>query len=465
MPLMPGDLDEEIQRRGMFPPAVAGRVTSQVAEALNAAHTRGVVHRDVKPANVLLYQQSDDQLYAYLADFGLARHTDAARLTTAGAMVGTPLYMSPEQLRGEPATAASDIYAAGLLLHEMMVGYPRCRGEECRRTPTDPVAARLHAVVKRACELEPEARHPSAEAFGQDIAAALTSAPVTVSHLQPLHQVGHGAARTQLSPDVASSGHGMDPAPSLDIAGGPIWTARSEFSLPDPGPTEHGHAGTHTLPGEDTIPKAGGAARDSGAGTSPAGQRRPVLLFALIACVALAVAVALTAVTPILMGRTDTASQATTPSHTALVTPSPHSSTGAFPSGLDQSTTSSPAPTALTTARISGTPVPLAQNAPTGTVRPPDTPVAPQSASLSPQPAPTTAAGTVQRRYVCAEDATLHSSFGPSTPIIGTLRRGEEFDTDGLLANNGAWVHGYAPSLNLSGWMLTQYVKMTCPAA
>ncbi len=322
------------------------------------------------------------------------------------------------------------------------------------------MAARLHAIVKRACEFEPEARHPSAEAFGQDIAAALTGAPVTASQLQPLHHVAQDAARTQLSPGVASSGHGMDPAPSLDIAGGPIWTARSEFSLPDPGPTEHGRAGTHTLPGEDTVPQAGEAARDSGTGTSSAGQRRPVLLLVLTACIALVAAAALTTVALMLMGRTDTASPAATSPRTALVTLSPYSSTSAFPSGLDQST-----PTALTTARISGTPASLAQNAPTGAVRPPDAPAAPLPASLNPQPALTTAAGTVQRRYVCAEDATLHSSFGHDTPIIGTLRGGEEFDTDGLLANSGAWVHGYAPSLNLSGWMLTQYVKTTCPTA
>ncbi|MDX2140861.1 MAG: protein kinase [Chloroflexota bacterium] len=93
----------------------------QIASGLEYAHQKGIVHRDLKPSNILF----DDQQNAYLADFGLAKSISAGeQFTQSGSVVGTPLYMSPEQLRGEPVDHRSDVYSMGVLLYHMLTGVP-----------------------------------------------------------------------------------------------------------------------------------------------------------------------------------------------------------------------------------------------------------------------------------------------------------------------------------------------------
>ncbi|MEM8734800.1 MAG: serine/threonine-protein kinase [Planctomycetota bacterium] len=99
----------------------------QLADALHAAHEQGLVHRDIKPGNVLL---EADASRALLADFGLVRALDDATLTHSGFMAGTPDYMSPEQARGEPATKQSDLYSMGALAYAMLTGAPPFRSPE-----------------------------------------------------------------------------------------------------------------------------------------------------------------------------------------------------------------------------------------------------------------------------------------------------------------------------------------------
>jgi len=121
------DLGEHIRTNG--PPTLefAARVTAQIASALTAAHTSGLVHRDVKPANVLL--TSDEHPHVYLTDFGIAKHlTSDTGLTETGALIGTVDYMAPEQIRGEAADHRADIYALTGLFYYSLTGetpYPR----------------------------------------------------------------------------------------------------------------------------------------------------------------------------------------------------------------------------------------------------------------------------------------------------------------------------------------------------
>jgi serine/threonine protein kinase len=125
MPLLPGSLRDRLEREGRIPPVEATRLAIQIASALSAAHARGIVHRDIKPENVLI----DEDGNALLTDFGIARELAALQLddvtwtlSSIGLPVGTPEYMPPEQLRGEPADQRVDVYALGAVLYEMLTG-------------------------------------------------------------------------------------------------------------------------------------------------------------------------------------------------------------------------------------------------------------------------------------------------------------------------------------------------------
>ena len=156
----------------------------EAASALDAAHRIGIVHRDVKPANLLL----DARCSVHVADFGIARVVDTATtsVTMPGTVMGTAGYISPEQARGEPAGGASDIYSLGAVAYELVTG----RRPFARAMQTDEVDAHLHApvppasavagvpreadrVFARAMAKDPAARYPTAQAFADDLARAL----------------------------------------------------------------------------------------------------------------------------------------------------------------------------------------------------------------------------------------------------------------------------------------------------
>jgi eukaryotic-like serine/threonine-protein kinase len=169
----------------------AGRtmaLLAQAAEALHAAHQAGVVHRDVKPGNLLV--RPDGTLV--LTDFGIARAAGAAQLTADGSVLGTASYISPEQAMGERATPLSDIYALGVVAYQCLSGYRPFDGENPLeiamrhvREPSPPmppdVPPAARAVVERAMNKRPTDRYPNAAAFAQEarrVAAQLgTNAP------------------------------------------------------------------------------------------------------------------------------------------------------------------------------------------------------------------------------------------------------------------------------------------------
>src|SRR5215218_9418592 len=130
-----GTLKERITEMGSLDPGVAASLALQIAEALGAAHARGVVHRDIKPQNVLLADTGD----AKVADFGIARAASAATISQTNVVLGTASYMSPEQAMGEPATPKSDLYSLGVVLYEMLTG-------ELPYTAENPVAVSMKHV-------------------------------------------------------------------------------------------------------------------------------------------------------------------------------------------------------------------------------------------------------------------------------------------------------------------------------
>src|SRR5918997_1567777 len=113
-----GTLKDRLLSKGALPPRAAAAVALQIAEALRAAHERGVIHRDIKPHNILIAESGDVKV----TDFGIARAASSSTMTRTGSILGTAHYISPEQAMGEPVGPASDLYSLGVVLYEMLTG-------------------------------------------------------------------------------------------------------------------------------------------------------------------------------------------------------------------------------------------------------------------------------------------------------------------------------------------------------
>jgi len=193
MEYLPGaSLDDVVARHGPLEPARAVRVLAQLCGALHEAHARGLVHRDLKPGNVMLCERGGVQDVAKLLDFGLvaALQPESAdpRITQAGAIVGTPAFMSPEQCVGDAAVApASDIYSLGALGYFLLTGAAPFGGcgavqtlvAHVNRTPRPVTELRpevpeaLSDVIARCLAKQPSERYPDAASLERALTTAL----------------------------------------------------------------------------------------------------------------------------------------------------------------------------------------------------------------------------------------------------------------------------------------------------
>lgn len=225
MELLEGAGLRDLMARGRLPLPFAIDVLAQVADGLAHAHEHGVVHRDIKPGNIMIVR---GQL-AKIMDFGIARVRASDVKTQTGAILGSPRYISPEQVTGQPVDRRCDIFSLGIVLHELAAGEPpfsaptvtQLLHQIATAAPRPPSAANpavpamLDLIVARALEKQPEARYQSAAEFAADLRACLAE------------MGGRAAAQTASGVETAPNTAAVTAATQLDVpldAAGPAAT-------------------------------------------------------------------------------------------------------------------------------------------------------------------------------------------------------------------------------------------------
>ena len=222
-------LADRLRRDGPMPPAEAVAVAADVTRALAVAHERGLIHRDIKPGNVMLLPDGRVKV----VDFGIARAAGSDTLTNTGVVLGSTAYLSPEQAGGQPVDERADLYALGCVLYEMLTGqvpfsadtliatmYRHVNEDAPPPSTIAPVQPELEDVVMRCLEKDPKRRFASAS----ELEAALLAVPLARSgDTMQLETVG--AAETQPVGAVASVG-GAETQPVARSHARPRWTAR-----------------------------------------------------------------------------------------------------------------------------------------------------------------------------------------------------------------------------------------------
>ena len=222
-----GTLKERLDERGPMEPERALAVAGQVAEALWAAHERGVIHRDIKPQNILVTEMG----HLKVTDFGIARAASAATISATNAVFGTAGYLSPEQALGEPATPRSDLYSLGIVLYELLTGFVPYRADNpvavCMKHVTEPltpprkldptIPEAVDALVVKMLAKDPADRPASASELLDDIEDVRRGAPPTA----PTPRTGTprlGVRKTAAPKDQTTTGGAAAGAATADTA-------------------------------------------------------------------------------------------------------------------------------------------------------------------------------------------------------------------------------------------------------
>jgi hypothetical protein len=266
-----GDLGTQLKQRGPVPVPLAAAICAQVAEALQDAHAAGVVHRDVKPANVLVRDPDAAEPFVYLGDFGIAQARSGEEgLTRAGGVAGSWAYLAPERASGAPATPASDVYALGCLLHACVTGRAPYTGSDVEMAVahvqepvpqlpgTDPATVELNRVLARAMAKDPADRHPSAGDLRADL-LALSRAPHDATPSGP------GSSPATPAPSGASGSSGPSGAPAARGRRTTAVVAAAAVALVA---VVGGTFAVRALGDDDGADDAAGAAGGSGAGSA-----------------------------------------------------------------------------------------------------------------------------------------------------------------------------------------------------
>src|SRR3984893_15119290 len=209
-------LNQLLVREKKLPLRTALQLAEEIADALDYAHTQGDVHRDIKPPNILITEEG----HAKIADFGIAK-LNLAQFTLPGRVLGTPAYMAPEQLSGEPADGRSDLFSLGVLLYAMVTGHSAFHGNSAttvcfKVVNREPVPAsafdlglppELDAVISRAMEKDPAQRYQSGADLARDLRelrqALAAGTTTTLRLLQPIDRGTSSLALSHLPSNAA----------------------------------------------------------------------------------------------------------------------------------------------------------------------------------------------------------------------------------------------------------------------
>jgi serine/threonine-protein kinase len=196
-----------------------------VARAVHAAHSEGLIHRDLKPGNILVETGEDGRPEPFVVDFGIAREAAVAGQTVTGQMIGTPGYMSPEQARGETTRLdrRSDVFSLGAVLYQVLTGRSPFEGDSAvdslvRVLESDPVPPRrlvpglprdLATIVLRCLEKDPDRRYGSARELAEDLDAFLDGRPIAARPPGLLRRIARPVRRHPETPSIMSPSYSL----------------------------------------------------------------------------------------------------------------------------------------------------------------------------------------------------------------------------------------------------------------